>query len=410
MKTCISELRPILSALSRSSAGAFLVALQIAFALAVVANTLCLVVSRVQAITRSSGMDAANTFFVESSATSAAYDDVRATREDLQLIRARPGVLHAASISIAPMSGSIDVVSLSTTAGNDGVTTVALYYDIDEHALDAMGVRLFAGRNFTRAEISEDARLTTRADFASATILTRDLARALYGSDRVVGRTLHDGRGHIATIVGVVENLDGSAFFARPSFVAFFPRVQRGSLAHYYAVRAAPGQRDALIADFESLLNRTAADLGRAITAISSLESQLADVHQRDRELVFYLGVLMVLMLAISAMAVAALTSFHVTVRTKQIGTRRAIGARRSDIIRYFMLENWLVTTGGVLLGSLLAMTAGHWLSAAYSLPRLQLGYIFGGGVGFWLLGQLAVIVPARRAASISPAIATRTV
>jgi putative ABC transport system permease protein len=363
-----------------------------------------------QAISRSSGMDEVNTFFVESSATGGRYDDVRATREDLQVIRTRPGTLHAGSISIAPQSGAGDAVSLRASVGKGAVTVRALYYDIDEHALAAMGIPLFVGRNFTRAEISEDPRLTTRANFANAVILTRDLARALYGLDQAVGKFIHDERGHIATIVGVVENMEGAAFFARPTLVAFFPRVQNGFAGHYYAVRATPGQRDALMADIEGTLNRTGADLDRAITDISSLESYRAAVQQRDQQLIFYLGVLTVLMLALSMTGIAALTSFHVTVRTKQIGMRRAIGARRIDIIRYFLLENWLVTTGGVLLGSLFALMVGHWLGAAYALPRLQLGYIFGCGLGFWLLGQLAVIVPARRAANISPAIATRTV
>ncbi len=68
------------------------------------------------------------------------------------------------------------------------------------------------------------------------------------------------------------------------------------------------------------------------------------------------------------------------------------------------------MTTAGVTLGSLLALAVGYWLSRAYALPRLQLGYIFGGVLGFWLLGQLAVILPARRAADIAPSIATRTV
>jgi putative ABC transport system permease protein len=99
-----------------------------------------------------------------------------------------------------------------------------------------------------------------------------------------------------------------------------------------------------------------------------------------------------------------------VNVRRKQIGTRRAVGARRIDIVRYFMVENWLLTTGGVLIGAVLAFAFGQWLSAEYSLPRLQPMYVAAGIVLLWILGQLAVFVPARRAAAIPPAIATRTV
>ena len=114
--------------------------------------------------------------------------------------------------------------------------------------------------------------------------------------------------------------------------------------------------------------------------------------------------------MAVTALGIVGLASFHVNQRRKQIGTRRAVGARRVDIIRYFMLENWLLTTAGVFLGAILAFAFGQWLSAAYSLPRLEPWYVAAGIVLLWILGQLAVYVPARRAAAIPPALATRTV
>jgi len=117
-----------------------------------------------------------------------------------------------------------------------------------------------------------------------------------------------------------------------------------------------------------------------------------------------------VLMVAVTALGIVGLASFQVSVRTKQIGTRRAVGARRIDIICYFMVENWLLTSAGLLVGTLLAFGFGHWLSTEYALPRLQPWYVIGGMLSLWLLGQIAVFMPARRAAAIPPAIATRTV
>ena len=73
-------------------------------------------------------------------------------------------------------------------------------------------------------------------------------------------------------------------------------------------------------------------------------------------------------------------------------------------------MENWLITTAGVLLGAALALAVGYSLSRAYQLPRLDLYYLVGGVVALWALGQAAAWQPARRAARISPAVATRTV
>jgi putative ABC transport system permease protein len=132
--------------------------------------------------------------------------------------------------------------------------------------------------------------------------------------------------------------------------------------------------------------------------------------YRADSRMVAFLSVLIGLMISVTALGIVGLASFHVNVRRKQIGTRRAVGARRVDIIRYFMLENWLLTTAGVIAGSVLAFAFGQWLSSAFSLPRLPPMYVVGGVVVLWILGQLAAFLPARRAAAIPPAIATRTV
>jgi hypothetical protein len=55
-----------------------------------------------------------------------------------------------------------------------------------------------------------------------------------------------------------------------------------------------------------------------------------------------YLTVLTALLLGIAALGIFGLAAFNVSTRTKQIGTRRAVGARRTDVVRYFLVENWL--------------------------------------------------------------------
>jgi putative ABC transport system permease protein len=99
-----------------------------------------------------------------------------------------------------------------------------------------------------------------------------------------------------------------------------------------------------------------------------------------------------------------------VTTRTKQLGTRRAIGATKFHVLRYFVVENWIVTTMGALVGCVVALAAGVRLSMMFQMARLPLYYLVAGVIALWVLGVLAVLVPARRAASISPATATRAV
>ena len=116
------------------------------------------------------------------------------------------------------------------------------------------------------------------------------------------------------------------------------------------------------------------------------------------------------LVIGVTCLGIFALATFNVSTRTKQIGTRRAVGARRRDIVHYFLVENGLITSGGVIVGCALALGAGYWLSLQYELPRLDLYYLVGGVLLLWGIGQLAAWQPARRAAAVPPSVATRTV
>ena len=117
-----------------------------------------------------------------------------------------------------------------------------------------------------------------------------------------------------------------------------------------------------------------------------------------------------VALLVVTALGIVGLASFWVQQRTKQIGVRRALGATRGQILRYFQTENFLLASIGIALGMVLAYGLNQLLMSRYELPRLPLAYLPIGAVALWLLGQVAVFWPARRAASVPPAIATRSV
>ena len=189
--------------------------------------------------------------------------------------------------------------------------------------------------------------------------------------------------------------------------VALFPVIPDETYARYM-IRAKPGQRDAMMKQAEEALNKV--DNGRVILKVRSLEYIAANTYADDRAMAVYLSVVIALLLGISALGIFGLAAFNVSTRTKQIGTRRAVGARRTDILQYFLAENWLITSLGVVLGCVLALVLGYWLSTAFELPRLKLYYLLLGVVGLWSVSLAAAFRPARRASMVSPAIATRTV
>jgi putative ABC transport system permease protein len=122
------------------------------------------------------------------------------------------------------------------------------------------------------------------------------------------------------------------------------------------------------------------------------------------------LSIMVVLLLLITALGLTGMVMFNIQRRTKQIGTRRALGARKRDIIEYFMVENYLICIVGGVIGGMLSLVLGQQLMSLYSLPMVPVIYPIVSVIGLLVVTTLAVIVPAAKAANISPAMATRSV
>jgi putative ABC transport system permease protein len=141
----------------------------------------------------------------------------------------------------------------------------------------------------------------------------------------------------------------------------------------------------------------------------SMLESRHR-AYQDDRGLAVILSVVSVVLLVVTAFGIIGVTSFWVSQRRRQIGIRRAVGASRTAILRYFQTENLMIAAAGAALGVVLAIALNLWMAGKFEIARLEIGYTVAAAVLVMLLGQIAVLWPALRAASISPVIAIRNV
>jgi putative ABC transport system permease protein len=403
----IRNVRPILSALLRNRTGAILVALQIAVTLAVLVNATYVVKQRVDKVGRDTGIDDANILVIANSGFAQDYDHEATMREDVAWLRSLPDVIGAAATSSVPLSGSGSSSSYSIRPdAKPSDTFASAYVHTDEGIIDALGVKLIAGRGFTREEILPP---TQGDSFVPQVIITKAYSQKLFGTDNGVGRTLFDGQNRTAVVIGVIDKLQGYwVDWDDLENVMLQPRLPGYSNTNNYMVRTVPGQRDAVMRLVEEKLS--ASNSKRMIQWVRPFEFFKARSYRSDRNMSIFLVSVTALLLAIAALGIFGLATFTVNTRTKQIGTRRAVGARRRDIIVYFLTENWLISTTGVLAGCVMALGVGYWLSAELELPRLDLYYLVGGVIVIWMLGQLAVAQPARRAATISPAVATRNV
>ncbi|MGH8129825.1 MAG: ABC transporter permease, partial [Steroidobacteraceae bacterium] len=370
------NLRPIASALWRNRTGAMLVALQIAIALAVLVNAVYVVKQRVDKINRPHGMDADNIFVVASTGFTQDFDYEGSWKADLAYLRGLPGVKAATLTGAIPLSGSGSSNGFQNAPGKGGEKAIpANNFEMDEQAIEALGVTLAAGRGFEAHEILPP---TDGWEFAPQVIVTKPLAKSLFPPDgNALGKSVYDGLDRPSTIIGIIENMHGSwVGWDKLDHVMLVPRIRSGPGA-FYIVRAEPGQRDRLMQTVEEHLATSNPDrLLRWVRPMNYFEHQ---AYLTDRNMAIFLVSVTGALLAITALGIFGLATFNVSTRVRQIGTRRAVGARRFDIVRHFLVENWMVTTAGVVAGCGFALAIGYWISVKYELPRLDLYYLAGG-------------------------------
>jgi putative ABC transport system permease protein len=407
------QLRPTLLGLLREGAGPWLVAAQVALALAVLVNAVYVAKQRIDKIAHETGIDVEQVFAIRSAGFTSRYQHVATIRADLEYLRSVPDVEAASVMDYAPLVGRGNRTRFMLKQGDMAHAVRAAIHTVDEHALDVLGVKLVAGRNFLPQDILPP-KVGDAADTAvSQVLISRVLADALFPDGQAVGKGVYAAGPFLsspAIVTGVIENLDGHTMNRdNQQHVAFLPRLPYPEEpAATYAVRVRPGRMAQVMSTVEKHFE--APDPDRFIEWIHPLQYFKDRASIADRNMTTFLIVVTVLLLTITAFGVFGLATFNVGTRTKQIGTRRAVGARRADIIGQYIVENWLITTAGVIVGCALALGAGSWLSSEYQLPQLDLYYLVAGIPALWIIGLLAAWYPARRAAAISPATATRAV
>ena len=174
-----------------------------------------------------------------------------------------------------------------------------------------------------------------------------------------------------------------------------------------YSIRTEPGRHQQVMAEVEKVLLGLSND--RVLLSRRTLLEARDRRYAGERLMAGLLIAVTFFLLLITASGIVGMASLWVNQRRKQIGVRRAIGARKADILRYFLVENLMITTAGIAVGLAMAVGLNNFLVSELDLPRLPVAYLGLTMVGMWVLGLLAVLGPAWRAAAVPPAIATRT-
>jgi putative ABC transport system permease protein len=396
------QTRFILAALRKHRLAAMLIALQIALACAVLCNACFLVVQRFESIRMDSGVTEAALGTIRLSG----FDPQQAGDLNARVVSTLRGVAGVQAVSVVNMvpfgaSGTRAGVMLDAEKKHFG--GVIDFYVGDAAAIDTLGLRLVAGRVPTPDEYTP---VTRKVPTNPPVLITRTLAAHWWPGQDPVGQQVW-AMNTTFRVVGVVGHLSviapGGGEAEDPDWSLFVPAAAGPNLAGTYLLRGNPADMARIMADARAAVLQAAPD-AVLDTEQSVTLSALRDTYFQSSLVMaaLLLGVIVAL-LGTTALGIIGLASFWVTQRRRQIGIRRALGATQGDILRYFQVENFLIVSFGIAFGMLLAYGLNLVLMRFYELPRLPVWYLPIGAVMLWVLGQLAVLAPALRAAAFAP-------
>lgn len=404
------DLMPILSTLRRHKTAAALIVVEIALTSAIVCNALHLIGTRLDRLNNDTGLAEQELVVigVRGTVNSDQNDDI--TTQDLAALRALPGVKSVAVINQMVYGRNSNNSGVGTKPGQQQGRVSASSYGGSEGVVATLGLKLVEGRDFKPEEyvlgswFNQQERRTM-----GQVIINRGLAERLWPGESALGKAMYVFGESPTTVIGVVEKLPhpypGRRAESRDA--AMLLPIKPSYRGGQYVLRTDPANREALIKAATAALDKHDAT---RITAEGKLLTEMrADYYAQDRAMVWLMGGVIVALMVVTAFGIVGLASFWVQQRTRMIGTRRALGATKAQIRRYFQLENFMLSSAGIVLGMGGAVALSLWLMRIYEIPRLPLAYLPVGALALWVLGQVAVLAPARRAAALPPVQALRS-
>ncbi|WP_201315514.1 FtsX-like permease family protein [Dyella sp. EPa41] len=402
------DFAPILAALRRHRTATLLIALEIALACAVLCNACFLIASRIGLMQIESGVDESSLALIRLDCDDCNSSDLNA--RVMAALRAVPGVQSVAAVNTLPFG---------ERAGDNGVTIDREHYVAVPHfylggpgAAETLGLHLAEGQPF-QPEDFRTGDVWVPAD--TPVWISRTLADKLWPGQSALGKEFWVTDKFHFRVVGVLAHLvrpdpGGTRGSGAAEWSVFAPMAPGKVLNGTYAIRAAPADLPRVLREARDAAQKASPEAVLDLTQSRTVSDLRSDFFRPSRIMAGMLVGVIVALLLVTALGIVGLASFWVQQRRKQIGIRRAIGATRQDILRYFQTENFLIVTGGIAVGLAMAVVLNIVLMKFYELPRLPVAYLPISAVVLWLLGQLAVLGPALRAAAVPPVVATRSV
>lgn len=398
------EFSPVFKSMLRRPTGPILIIMQLAITIAIVSNALSFIQQRLEFVNRDTGIQTEGLLKLWTQRDSSKDNMLESIRQDLEFLRSQAAVESAVIIHTVPMSSYGEIAGYSTSPSDSNIevssySNAASTFSVTEGWRETLGIELIKGRDFNpnEYELFESG----SGPSSSPIIISEHIAKNLFPNEDPIGKFLYIGHLMSFEIIGVMRNVMAhDPYWETPYQTVVYPKVEARSSLHYL-VRVNDPNPDIVLADLTTKLRGY--DKDRIVGDEKTMKQIIDDTYNGEYAMITLLSVVLFLLVCVNALGVVGLTSFSVQQRRRQIGIRRALGATRFAIVRYFAIENVMIVGMALSIGTIAAVLANMQLVSAYNLDPINWRFIPVSGLIVLCITLGAALVPVRRAAQASP-------
>jgi predicted permease len=391
-----------------SRARSFLVVADLALALVLLAGA-GLMLRTVSQLTRANpGFNPSNVLTLQFSLVGKAYAEDRAVvafqNQFIQRVRALPGVESVAVAGQIPFGGNYDCRGFhargymkANTIDDPCIQT----YGVTPDYLRVMGIPLRAGRFFDERDTESGQQVL---------VVSETTAREVWAGANPIGTEVRIGsadKGVWRTVVGVVADAHHADVTTPISASLYMPETQFTDSYLVAVVKTASSDPASVAAPVRAVIREL--DPATPVFAIATLESLVADAGAQHVFVMQLLSGFAVVAVLLASIGLYGVVSYTVAQRTREVGIRVALGAKRGDVVRLVLSRGAGVVVVGLAAGLAAALVTTRFLGSLVFGVSPEDPITFTAAVGLLTVVALgAHLIPVRRALRVDPAIALR--
>ena len=325
--------------------------------------------------------------------------------EVMRRVRDLPGVRSAAVAGNLPLTYNGDSMTIGVEGVSDPPTDQrpdVIFRAIGPGYFNTMGIPIVRGRDFTDQD---------KADSKDLVVISEKTAQHFWPGQDPIGKRLKPGsstsKSEWREVIGIVKDVRQNDLIAPPKMQMYFTYRQLKDIAANALVVRTTIEPMILAGSVRNAI--WSVDKDQTVADINTMDHIVAAAVARQRFSMVLLGVFAALALLLASVGIYGVMSYSVAQRTREIGIRMALGARRADVLQMTVRQGLKLVGAGMILG----------LGAAFLLTRVMATLLYGIsatdpmtfiGISVVLLAVaiLASYVPALRATKVDPITALR--